>query len=168
MTTAAAQRKCSSRVACRSLCYRTPDPSDPPLPLAASLLRTLLLLSAGPLPSSWSALSKLQGLDLSHNALDSTLPGNWSALANLQALDLSSNNFTGSVPASWSGMTALNAVSFANNPGVCSAGNSTKPGVNSTLIYYSPCDAYSPPLPGISPDYPNPAQVPVSGVYVCA
>ena len=75
MTTAAAQRKCSSRVACRSLCYRTPDPSDPPLPLAASLLRTLLLLSAGPLPSSWSALSKLQGLDLSHNALDSTLPG---------------------------------------------------------------------------------------------
>jgi len=69
----------------------------------------------------------------------------------VQVLDLQGNQMTGTIPADWAGMTALDSASLANNPGLCTPG-ATSP-INPAL-YYGPCDPPSPPLPGISPDYP--------------
>lgn len=52
-------------------------------------------LHAGPLPSSWGALSKLRVVKLHMNRLSGPLPSNWSGLAGLEELVLGVNALTG-------------------------------------------------------------------------
>jgi U3 small nucleolar RNA-associated protein 7 len=73
-------------------------------------------MSAGSLPSSWSALSKLQTLDLSGNDLNGPLPPAWSKLARLVSLQLYSNDLKGSVPPAWGTWPRIANVTLYNNP----------------------------------------------------
>ena len=69
-------------------------------------LQTLNLggnILSGLLPVSYSSMTGLTELILYGNPLvGATLPTTWSALTNLQILDLSSSQLSGTLPASWS------------------------------------------------------------------
>ena len=68
----------------------------------------------GTLPSSWSALTQLQRLNLSFNNLNGTLPGSWSNLIKLQLLVLTGNLLTGALPESWGNLTQLQYLDLRN------------------------------------------------------
>lgn len=92
----------------------------------------------GEFPSSWSALSKLTSLNLSHTSVRGAIPDAWSsmtalttvAIANTRACrqlpswgistlvtaDLSANEMGGTLASSWSTMTALTTVNITGNP----------------------------------------------------
>ena len=129
------------------------------VPPQMSVLKDLEYLSVGSnqlesvLPASWEALTKVKGVDMSGNKLYGDLPAEWSNLASLQALDLSENNLSGAIPASWSQLSALEAASLAGNAQLCTD-NPNAGADPSVPVYYGPCDATSPQLPDINPDYP--------------
>jgi hypothetical protein len=70
---------------------------------------------AGTLPSSWSALSHLQVLDLSNNKLSGPLPDSWSQMMTVSYMILDSNNLAGTVPASWARLTSLLLIVLDHN-----------------------------------------------------
>ena len=74
---------------------------------------------SGTLGAGTLALSSLQTLNLSINALSGTLPAGWGGLtaasATLKYLDVSANQFSGSIPTSTSALTALTAISLSSN-----------------------------------------------------
>jgi len=140
------------------------------LPPQMSVLSNLEYLSVGSnqlesvLPGSWEALAKVKGIDASGNMLYGDLPPQWGSLSSLEALDLSGNNLSGTIPASWSGLGSLQAASLAGNAQLCA--DNPDAGTDAGVpVYYGPCDATSPQLPDINPDYPpapqpSPAPVP--------
>lgn len=72
------------------------------------------------IPDTWSTLTTLTGLNISHNELYGELPSSWSSLTNLTSLDLSFNKLYGSFPASWAavgGMTnhGIPYIDISNN-----------------------------------------------------
>ena len=128
------------------------------LPPQMSVLSDLEYLSVASnqlesvLPGSWEALTNVKGIDASGNGLYGDLPSQWSNLSSLEAIDLSDNNLSGTIPESWAGLGGLQAASLAGNTQLCAdnpdAGTDTE-----VPVYYGPCDASSPPLPNINPDY---------------
>ncbi|GAB4024626.1 leucine-rich repeat domain-containing protein [Spirosoma koreense] len=68
----------------------------------------------GTLPTSLSALTSLQTLDLQSNNLSGTIPASLSTLTSLQTLNLSVNSLSGSIPASLSALTALRELLLFN------------------------------------------------------
>ena len=73
---------------------------------------------SGGIPSDLYALSHLEVLDLSQNALDGALDGAVGGLTRLTALDLHGNRFRGRVPPQLGKLTELQALSLKNNPGL--------------------------------------------------
>jgi len=143
------------------------------LPPQMSALNSLEYFSVGSnqlesiLPVSWDVLANLKGVDLSGNKLFGNLPEQWSNLTSLQAIDLSDNNFSGEIPASWAQLSSLDAASFAGNTALCA--DNPNAGTSSVPVFYGPCDASSPQLPGINPTYPpipTPAPLPSPAVVV--
>eukprot|EP00873_Tetraselmis_striata_P014364 jgi/Tetstr1/434628/TSEL_023719.t1 len=92
-----------------------------PLPPSWSALTRLTQLSlhdnhlTGPLPPSWSALTELSGLYLDNIQLTGPLPPSWSALTGLECLWLYNNQLTGPLPPSWSALTWLTQLHLYTN-----------------------------------------------------
>jgi hypothetical protein len=73
-----------------------------------------LVSVSGSLPDSWSSLTHLTYLDLSHTGVSGTLPPDWSVM-NLEVVNLGYNALSGSIPASWGDMSALTELYLNNN-----------------------------------------------------
>jgi Leucine-rich repeat (LRR) protein len=66
--------------------------------------------AAGPLPETWGSEPGARGIttiDLSSNALTSTLPASWGNMKALTHLNLSNNQLVGQLPDEWQSLTAL-------------------------------------------------------------
>jgi len=73
-------------------------------------------LGGGSLPDSFSRLAGLTWLDLSQNALGSTIPLSWGLLTQLASLALDSNHLIGSIPSTFGGdMTKLERLWLNDN-----------------------------------------------------
>lgn len=70
---------------------------------------------SGSLPSSLSALSRIEEIGLSMNRLYGSIPESFSTLTNLKELDLSDNSFSGSIPESFSALTSLQSLGLSYN-----------------------------------------------------
>ncbi len=64
----------------------------------------------GPLPAELTALTGLNYLNLSNNALIDSIPEYWDSLDLLVKLDLSNNQFSGAIPTSFKTMTSINMI----------------------------------------------------------
>ena len=73
---------------------------------------------SGVIPPDLYALSHLEALDLSQNALDGALDRAVGGLTRLTALDLNGNQLRGRVPQQLGKLTELRALSLKNNPGL--------------------------------------------------
>lgn len=65
--------------------------------------------------SIWSALSTLQVLDLSNNAVTGFLPPQLQALTDLQVIRVGGNQLSGSIPQTLPNSTNLTTVDISNN-----------------------------------------------------
>lgn len=112
---------------------------------------------SSPLPSTWANLTGLKGLDLGGNGLFGTIPTQWSGMSSLQSLDLSRNQLSND-SLDVANLANLKQLSLAGNPKLCSL--PAQPSSASLTLFYGPCNASSPVLPGIDPIYvlsPSPA-----------
>jgi len=69
----------------------------------------------GTLPREWSALSRLEEINLRFNGLEGTLPQDWSALTRLQMLFIPGNRLSGTLPREWSTMTNMETLALFTN-----------------------------------------------------
>lgn len=85
---------------------------------ASETLRELRLARnqlKGGVPEEFDQLSRLEILDLSHNAFRGSLPSNSSQMLRLRELYLNDNNFTGSIPESIGRLSNLRVLDLAHN-----------------------------------------------------
>ncbi|KZV26860.1 putative LRR receptor-like serine/threonine-protein kinase-like [Dorcoceras hygrometricum] len=70
---------------------------------------------AGPIPGSFSRLTRLQRLALSHNSLSKAIPATLGSLPSLEQVYLDNNKFEGGIPPSFNGMNNLKRLELQGN-----------------------------------------------------
>jgi hypothetical protein len=86
--------------------------------ILAVFLCVCVRVSAGALPPSWVAWSKLRELSLSKTRINGTLPSEWWKMSLLRHLELQDNQPTGTIPPSWNQMSKVKHVFLWANQGL--------------------------------------------------